>query len=232
MEDTETADQATSTTGEASSPKQLRRRERCVLWMLACVIRLWGRTLRFHIKAEEQALLGELKPAVWIVWHNRLFPVTEFFRRFTPERKASAIISASNDGAWLAGLFEQLEIRPIRGSRHGRSMQAFREMVKASRAGYDVGVTPDGSRGPMYDMKAGAATLALRTGAPIMLMSYNFSRAWRLMSWDRFYLPVPFSRVEIRLGRIEDGRALAGGDVQAAAVILKERMDAITEDEE
>ena len=52
------------------------------------------------------------------------------------------------------------------------------------------------------------------------------------MSWGRFFLPVTFSGVEIRLGGSEDGRALAGGDVQAAAVILKERMDAITEDEE
>ena len=93
-------------------------------------------------------------------------------------------------------------------------------------------MTPDGSRGPIYDMKAGASTLALRTGAPILLLSYNFSNAWRAKSWDRFYIPVPFSRVEVKIDAIGDGRTLAGGDAKEAAKILKERLDAITEDDE
>lgn len=233
MKEQQNLDESASASSGATLPKKLQWQQRCVLGVLGGAIRLWARTLRLHIRAEEQALIGEsLQPAVWILWHNRLFVAPEFFRRFAPERKASAIISASNDGAWLAGLFEQLGIKPIRGSRHGRAMQAFRDMLRANREGYDLGVTPDGSRGPMYEMKAGAATLALRTGAPIILMSYNFSRAWRLKSWDRLYIPMPFSRVEVRLDRIEDGKHLAGGDAKQAAALLRQRLMAITEDDE
>jgi lysophospholipid acyltransferase (LPLAT)-like uncharacterized protein len=214
-------------------PKKLRWHQRCVLSVFGVVMRLWTRSLRFHFGAEVQAVIDAgLPPAVLILWHNRLFVAPEFFRRFMPERKLAAIISASGDGAWLAGFFEQLGIRPIRGSRHGRGAQAFREMIQTSRAGYDVGVTPDGSRGPIYDMKAGAATLALRTGAPVLLLSFNFSNAWRANSWDRFYIPVPFSRVEVQIDVIEDGRKLADGDAKQAAQLLKQRLDAITVDDE
>ena len=233
MKETEKSDQATPASSGSTLPKQLRWHQRAVLSVFGVLMRLWTRSLRFHFGAEVQAVIDAgLPPAVLILWHNRLFVAPEFFRRFMPERKLAAIISASGDGAWLAGFFEQLGIQPIRGSRHGRGAQAFREMIKTSRAGYDVGVTPDGSRGPIYDMKAGASTLALRTGAPILLLSYNFSNAWRANSWDRFYIPVPFSRVEVQIDAIGDGRKLAGGDAKEAAKILKQRLDAITEDDE
>ena len=84
----------------------------------------------------------------------------------------------------------------------------------------------------MYDMKAGAATLAVRAGVPVMLLSFNYKRAWRLKSWDRFYIPLPFSRVDVRVDDVGDAKALAGGDSRAAAIILKERLMAITEDDE
>ena len=231
MEQNHSREPAPQASHAPRSAQQLRWHQRCVLRVFAVVMRLWTRSLRFHCGADVQAVIDAgLGPAVLILWHNRLFVAPEFFRRFMPERKLAAIISASGDGAWLAGLFEQLGIRPIRGSRHGRAAQAFREMIQTSRAGYSIGVTPDGSRGPMYDMKAGASTLALRTGAPILLLSYNFSKAWRANSWDRFYIPMPFSRVEVQIDAIEDGRQLAGGDGKAAAKVLKQRLDAITVD--
>ena len=169
-------------------------------------------------------------PFVAILWHNRLFVAPEFYRRYTRGRKLAAIVSASGAGAWVAGLFEQLGIKPIRGSRHRRGSQAFRELVQASESGYDIGVTPDGSRGPMYDMKPGAAALALRTGVPIVLLSYNFQCALRWKSWDQFYVPLPFSRIEVKIDLVEKNHELLGNDAKQAAKILKQRLDAITTD--
>ena len=103
----------------------------------------------------------------------------------------AALISASGDGAWLAAFIQQLGMRPVRGSRYNRGAQAVRELMKVLADGGDIAVTPDGSRGPMYDMKAGAVAVALKTGAPIVLLSFNFNGAWRLKSWDRFYILIP-----------------------------------------
>ncbi len=233
MEELQVADKAKPAADEPKAPRELAGVQRVAMIVVGFFVRMWTRSLRFHFGADVQAFLDKpAEPAIMILWHNRLLLGPELYRRYLPERKIAGLISASSDGAWLTGFFEQLGIKPIRGSRHGRGVQAFRELIKVSRAGYDIGITPDGSRGPMYDMKAGAATLALRGGAPILLLSYNYTRAWRLKSWDRFYLPVPFSRINVRVDDVGYGKNLANGDAKQAAVILKERLMAITEDDE
>ena len=212
------------------SARELRWHQMLVLALLAGAVALWGRTLRFHWGAEVEAIMARgFPPCVTILWHNRLFPSPEFFRRYFSKRKLATLISASGDGAWLAGFLSMMGMHPIRGSRYKRAAQSVREMLEAQRAGFDIGVTPDGSRGPMYDMKAGAVAVALKTGAPLVLLSFNFSSAKQLNSWDRFYLPLPFSRVEVRMEYIEKPAEL-GDDAKAVAGLLKERLDGMTVD--
>ena len=171
-------------------------------------------------------------PSVVILWHNRLFVAPAFFRRNFSRRQLAVLISASGDGAWLAAFLARIGMRPVRGSRYNRGPQAVRELIEASQGGYDIGVTPDGSRGPIYDMKAGAVAVALKTDTPITLLSFNFSRAWRLKSWDRFCVPLPFSLVEVKIDLVGRPSELGFSDAKAAAVVLKQRLDAITTDEE
>jgi lysophospholipid acyltransferase (LPLAT)-like uncharacterized protein len=204
--------------------------QRIVLALVAGLLRVWWRTLRFRWGAEVQAVI-DAPPgsAVVICWHNRLFAAPEFFRRYFADRRLATLISASGDGAWLAGLFQRIGMHPVRGSHYKRGAQALRDMLKAQKQGFDIAVTPDGSRGPMYDFKPGAAAVALKTGAPFVLFALNFSRAWRLKSWDRFYLPRPFSKIEVGIEVIEDPSAL-GDDPKVVAGALKSRMDALTRD--
>lgn len=213
-----------------SAAQELRWHQRLVLFLLALVLRLWWRTLRFRWGLDVQSVIDAPPgPSVVIVWHNRLFAAPEFFRRNFAGRRLATLISASGDGSWLAALFRQLGMFPIRGSRYKRGPQAVREMLVAHSEGYDLAVTPDGSRGPMYDLKPGAVGLALKTGAPFLMCSLNSSRAWRLKSWDRFYLPVPFSKIEVQIEVIQNPSEL-GEDAKEVADLLKLRMDAITED--
>lgn len=213
------------------APKQLKWRQRVLLCLVAGIMRVWSRTLRFHWAPNVQAVIDHPPaPSVVILWHNRLFPSAEFFRRNFSARKLSVLISASGDGAWLAAFLEKIGMRAVRGSRYNRGPQALRELITASEDGCDIGVTPDGSRGPMYDMKAGALTVALKTGAPILLLSFNFSRAKRLGSWDRFYLPMPFSRVEVLMDEVGAVASLGTEDPKEVAPLLKARLDAITVD--
>lgn len=214
-------------------PKHLKGWQVLLLKIVSFLIRLWSRTLRYEFGSDVKNIIEEsYPPVVAILWHNRLFAVPEFYGRYVRNRKLAAIVSANKAGAWLSELFKQLDIHPIRGSRNRRGAQAFREMLQASKNGYDVGVTPDGSRGPMYDMKPGAAALALRTKAPIVLLSFNFQQAFRLKSWDRLYIPWPYSAVTVKIELIENGRELLGDDLNQAAEELKTRLNAITEDKD
>jgi lysophospholipid acyltransferase (LPLAT)-like uncharacterized protein len=212
------------------TPVRLNWYSRLLLAAIALLMRLWGRTLRFHWGADVQAVLDNgSTPAVVIFWHNRLFAAPIFFNRYFRKRQLATLISASKDGAWLSGFVTKLGMHPVRGSRYKRGTQAVRELIAAHGDGYNIAVSPDGSRGPVYDMKLGAVTVALKTGAPVLLLSFNHTGAWRLKSWDRFFIPYPFSKIEVRIDHVVSVADLSE-DAKEAAAILKQRMDAITVD--
>lgn len=186
-----------------------------MLWPLVAFIRLWGRTLRIDTSEANLLLLGPRdEPVIFVLWHNRLFAVAELFRRLRPSKRIHALISASKDGAWVAALFELAGLDTVRGSssKHGR--QALHGLAECLAAGDDVGLTPDGPRGPAYKAKGGGVVLARKTGVRSVLLGINYDRAWRFPSWDRFYLPVPWSTVRVSIatrtaGELRDDDAIA-----------------------
>ena len=209
-------------------PFELKWHQRALLTSLAWLMRLWGRTLRFRWGADVQAVMDvDVPPTVTILWHNRLFIAPLFYRRYFRQRRLANLISASKDGAWFAAFVKRLGMLSVRGSQRKRTTQAVRDLIALNRSGVDIAVTPDGSRGPIYEMKAGAVAVALKTGAPIALLSFNHSGAWRLKSWDRFIIPHPFSRIEVRVDYVGQPSAL-GQDAKEVAVVLQKRLNAMT----
>ena len=216
---------------ESSTTYQLGGFRLLILRPLAWVLRLWSDTLRFRITSQEQEFLDAThKPSIILLWHNRLFAVPAFYRRYFSKRNLAVLISTSKDGAWLTAFLELIGMKPIRGSRYRRGAQSVRDLISAVDSGYDIGITPDGSRGPMYDMKPGAVSVAAKSGAPIVLLAFNYSRAIRLNNWDRFYLPMPFSKVEVCVDRVGDLEDSLLANTEEATSHLKERMQQISKD--
>jgi lysophospholipid acyltransferase (LPLAT)-like uncharacterized protein len=201
---------------------------RSVLWPLAFLLRVWGRTLRFDVSPDDLRNVTKCdEPVAFVVWHNRLFLTPEIFRRYRGGRPLVAIISASGDGAWLAAFFSLVGMRAARGSSSRLGREAATALVDAQRAGHDIGITPDGPRGPCYDLKPGVVIVSRRTNAPLLLIGGEFSSAWRVRSWDRFYLPKPFSRVKLRCEQIQADQL---ADRDAAIERLRARMLALNPD--
>jgi lysophospholipid acyltransferase (LPLAT)-like uncharacterized protein len=199
-----------------------------LLWPLGFLLRLWGRTLRFDCSPED--LRNWTKndvPVAIVLWHNRLFLAAEIVRRFRVGRVPYALVSASRDGAWLAAFFSLAGLRTVRGSSSRLGREAATALVDTLRAGHDIGITPDGPRGPCYELKPGTVIVARRTRAPMLLVGGEFSSAWRLRSWDRFYVPKPFSRVRMRCEVITADQL---ADREAGAAMLRERLLAINPD--
>jgi len=193
------------TTPEAAVPTPakptvhaIRGWRRMLLMPVGWLVRIWGATLRFEVSPETLKNLTKTDEAVaFVVWHNRLFLSPEVFRRYRQGRPFYGLVSASKDGAWLDLLYSLLGMRTVRGSSSHFGREAVTALVSVMRAGNDIGITPDGPRGPVYDFKAGCLIVTRRAHAPILLLGGEFSSAWRLKSWDRFYLPKPFSRVRL-----------------------------------
>jgi lysophospholipid acyltransferase (LPLAT)-like uncharacterized protein len=178
---------------------------RLLLWPLAVLARTWNRTLRFEASEDyRQAMAQSERPVVFLFWHNRLFVAAEIYRRFRGGRPTYGLVSASRDGAWLTAFFSLMEMKAVRGSSSRGGREAVATMVEVLRAGHGIGITPDGPRGPRYDFKDGGLVVARRAGARVLLLGMEFTSAWRLRSWDGFYLPKPFSRVRLRSAWVPD----------------------------
>jgi lysophospholipid acyltransferase (LPLAT)-like uncharacterized protein len=178
---------------------EVRGWRRAAVWLLALLVRVWCRTLRFEADAETVRLMSwSESPAAAVVWHNRLFVSAAIFRRYRSRRRLYGLVSASRDGAWLAAFYRMINIHPVRGSSSNLGREAARALIEKLREGHDIGITPDGPRGPCYSVEPGVLVVTRRTNAPMILFGIEFGPAWRLKSWDRFYLPRPFSRIKLR----------------------------------
>jgi lysophospholipid acyltransferase (LPLAT)-like uncharacterized protein len=164
------------------------------------LMRLWCSTLRYEII--DRCGLSDIKkeqgPVVYALWHNRLFMVPLAWRKLCQgARQAVVLTSASHDGSALAHAVGVFGIGAVRGSSSRRAVAALVGLKRALMAGIDVCLTPDGPRGPKYHFQAGAVKLAQSAGVPIIPIHVEPSACWRLKTWDRFILPVPFSHVRV-----------------------------------
>ncbi len=166
----------------------------------APVLRVLFATLRFEI-TDRARVLGEPpeKPLLWAFWHNRLLIMTHVFAHYfaAQGRRGATLISQSKDGAIIAAIVEKFGIRPIRGSSSRGGARSLVAMKRAIEDGYIMALTPDGPRGPRYQLNPGVVKLAQVTGGFVLPVHVAYSRCWRLKSWDGFMIPKPFARVNI-----------------------------------
>lgn len=177
---------------------------RLVLWVLGGALRLWAATIRIDISpADRIALARRDVPVALVIWHNRLFIATEITRRLRRGRGFYGLVSASRDGAWLVGFFRMVGVSAIRGSSSWGAREAVTALIDTLRSGHDIGITPDGPRGPCYEFKPGGLIVARRAHAPMLLLGVEYSRAFKLRSWDQFMIPWPFSGARVRVRNVE-----------------------------
>jgi lysophospholipid acyltransferase (LPLAT)-like uncharacterized protein len=217
--------------GEQATPEtvqHIKGWQRALLFPFALILRLWGASLRFEVSNDTiQAITKNDEPVAFVLWHNRLFLTAEVFRRYRRGRVLYGLVSTSKDGAWLSAFFSLAGIRTVRGSSSKLGREAVTALVEVMRAGHDIGITPDGPRGPLYDFKAGGLIVARRVRAPLLLLGAEFQSSWQLRSWDRFYLPKPFSRVRLRCEWIPSDQIK---DREQAAITLRKRLLALSPD--
>ena len=190
------------TPGSPTAPAPISLMQRFLAWLVAVLLEGLGMTLR--ITMEDRAGITKApanEPYIWSFWHNRLLVVPILRHRYFSHRPDGATMaSQSKDGEWAAHLIRRVRITPIRGSTARGGTSAIREAARFLRRGEDVGITPDGSRGPRYEFKPGLVLLAQISGRPIIPVGIEYSSYFRFKSWDGFMFPYPFSRVQVVLG--------------------------------
>jgi len=181
--------------------------QRLAAWLIWLAIKLVSATIRFRLDDPEGfSKRAEIRQAIFTTWHNRLVLCVEVYRRAAQVRTGApglvGLVSASKDGAFLAAIFERFGVQAARGSSSRRGAQALVELKTWAERGYDLALTPDGPRGPRYVLADGAVVLAQFTGLPLVPVSFNLNWKICVKSWDRFQIPLPFARCDMRFGKV------------------------------
>jgi lysophospholipid acyltransferase (LPLAT)-like uncharacterized protein len=204
-----------------SDERRARRQERRVRWIVRLggpLIRLLAATWRYEEvnAAPWRALRAARKPFIFALWHGHLLAQT-WLRR---GEGITVMISEHRDGEIIARLVESWGYRTVRGSTSRGAGRALLGMVRELESGKEFAITPDGPRGPAGSVQGGVLLASARSGAPIVAMRSDVSRAWRLGSWDRFMIPKPFARVRVTYADpwVADGTDDAAGAGLAARI--------------
>jgi len=169
-------------------------------------------------------------PRILATWHNRSFATPAVVARLTDPAKVACLISPSKMAAWEVALFKFLNYKVVRGSTTRRSVQAGIELLRALREGNDVGITPDGPSGPLYAFQPGTAAIARKASSPTLFFGMNCRTAIRLNTWDRHMIPLPFSRIEVRIQKIDSTDPVWSGQPESTTIELRRVCLEVTED--
>jgi len=167
-----------------------------ILWG---IIHLWCKTLRIKNLNPEMDREIKEKPggAIYTFWHSHLFYLFYHYRFLN---KFTLLISPSQDGALLATLVKLYGYPVVRASSYKNTIPGTRELAHLLKKDAKVIIIADGSRGPRHRAQVGSVQLARMTGVPVYTLSYDAHPKHELNSWDRFILPLPFSKVTLNFG--------------------------------
>lgn len=203
-------------------------------WLIAFgfyLLKVLGRSLRYQID-DRAGIAGKSVTENYIgaLWHNRLLVFPVVLRRFFGNRPGAALISASGDGDLLSDAIHRFDYDVVRGSSSKLGATALLQLSDVLAAGRDVVITPDGPRGPAYEIGPGIIFLAQKTGARVLPMNMEYSSCWRAKSWDRFIIPRPFSKVRVIVGEPEEIRSTSTPEeFEAERVRLQNTMMSLVE---
>ncbi|WP_319584781.1 lysophospholipid acyltransferase family protein [uncultured Pseudodesulfovibrio sp.] len=169
---------------------------------IAWLFKLWVRTLRFKPEGHTDfvRLNKQGQPIVVALWHGEIFPVTAFGHTLTSH--LVTFVSQSKDGEVIARMLERIGHTTVRGSSTRGGVRALikarRIMEKENRMAV---FTIDGPKGPRHKAKEGVIFLAQLAGAKIVpLRAFPKRKKVFEKSWDRFVLPMPFTRCPVYIG--------------------------------
>lgn len=158
----------------------------------------------FHGLDQLEKLRENDTPVIITSWHGMTMMVAAFLRKTMDITSFSVIMPDDERGDVLAVFAQHLEVDPIKVNLSGdTTLSLGRKLVGLVRkisGGNNFLIHPDGPAGPAYQVKPGLTFIAQKTGVPILPLGCYCRNAYHVHRWDRYTLPLPFSKVHIQLG--------------------------------
>jgi lysophospholipid acyltransferase (LPLAT)-like uncharacterized protein len=142
--------------------------------------------------------------AVIAFWHGKMF--AGWYLASRRGARPVALVSPSKDGNILTSVLHRWGYEVERGSSSKSGLEALERAIARVRAGEcdRVVITPDGPRGPIHRLKRGAFLAAQELDLPVYFLTIRYHKAKTLgRSWDRFEIPLPFSKVSVNVKELD-----------------------------
>ena len=188
--------------------------------------------LRATMKIEE--LNGEYIRGLWArgenaiaaFWHGRLLMMPLVYGG----GGLKILTSSHRDGELITRTVRHFGQETVRGSSTRGGIAGIKGLVRALREGYDVAIAPDGPRGPRFKVQPGVIQLAKLSGRPVFPLTFSATPRKVLNSWDRFIIPLPFSRGIFVWGDpIWVDRAASEEEMEQKTLLLEKKVQEVTD---
>ncbi|MCB1340864.1 MAG: DUF374 domain-containing protein [Pseudooceanicola sp.] len=208
-----------------------RRLNRWVEGLIAGYLRFAFATSRWERTGFEamEAELAKGEPVIFCVWHQRLILSPWMFD--TRLGKFCSLTSSARAGRLVGQVLGRFGFDTVPMSSHKRHVALSREVLRRIGDGYTIGIAVDGPRGPARVASTVPLVWARSTGKRIFVLSWSARRRIRAWSWDRFLLPLPFSR-GVMMCRAFSGEVPRGLDVDQTEELrlrLQRALDDVTD---
>ena len=171
--------------------------------LIAVFLRISALALRFRIEDPQNLLTRDPdQPRIWAFWHNRILMMPYLYARLCPGRRMLMMVSRSRDGEFITRIMNRFGIDGARGSTSRGGSDALRELLRELERpqARDIGITPDGPRGPREKVQDGVLALAATSHRMIYPITLQYSSCWKLGSWDGFQIPQPGAVCRVIIG--------------------------------
>jgi len=135
------------------------------------------------------------EPVIFACWHGELLMLPYLYSHYRKIPHAKVLISPHFDGELISRTIRFFGLGTLAGSSNKSAARVLIQAIKTIKEGYDIGITPDGPKGPRHEVADGIIIMAQKTQAKIVLVEIKPTKFWALNSWDKFIIPKPFGTI-------------------------------------
>ena len=141
---------------------------------------------------------------LFAIWHNQ----TAFtYKAFTKYSRLYALVSPHSDGKINESIIKIYSFLSkdncdiILGSKNKNSIGAAKSILAKLNQGGKVIITPDGPRGPVFQINSSISALAYKYKFKVIPVSCRSTNYFCLRSWDKMIIPKPFGKIQIHIDK-------------------------------
>lgn len=162
--------------------------------------------------------LGD-EPFIMACWHGELLMIPYAYTKYRKNPHVKLVISEHFDGNLIAKTLNFFGFDTIRGSSTRGGAKALIQSIKELKSGYDLGITPDGPKGPRHSVSDGIVVMAQKAKVKVVLVEIKPSAYWQINSWDKFTIPKPFGIIRYYISDMIDISSL---ELEEAKTLIQE----------